>query len=696
MFKKKKNQFFTGSYFFDGRNDESAREIRKREKSTITRMVALMGLITVFMCLIAIRLAYIQLNQSDYYQARLVVYKTASKNQDVPRGRIYDANGVLLVGSEAASVITYYAPSNITTAEEKAMAKIISNHFDLDLSSLTSRDIQDLVIRDFSDEVNKLISDEEWTKYKAGEIDDNGIYRLKLERITDEYINQVYSNSDLSIEESYIYSLMNKDPNGANVVIENASAEDIAFVGERSNLLRGFTYGQDYERVYPYGATFRSVFGKISTKTQGLPNDASTELLALGYEMDSRVGISGIEKQYESLLKGTKSTYNLTYDERGNAVIDSLTEGSRGYDLTLSIDWELQEYINNILETKLAASVKMNNNQYVDRMFFVLMDPNTGDVIAMCGKMIDRETGEIFDYADGVYSDAHEFGSSIKGATVYTGFRYGIYNAGEYIYDEPLYIKDTPTKASWTKAAMGNLTEATALARSSNVFMFKLALKLGGTEYVANQSINVDPAAFSKLQLAFGELGLGVKTGIDVPNESLGVSGGYTTPNDGNILDAVIGQYYTYTPIQMAQYVSTIANGGLRIQPRLVKEASTTVNGIRTTVYTNDVTILDDNTQYSTAFERIRYGFYLGVNDGSVGILTSLAKTNYTMAAKSGTAEKFTGDTDYPNKALIAFAPYENPRIASSCIVPREYTGSTCTDITGNIYDKYFEKYGLD
>ena len=132
------------------------------------------------------------------------------------------------------------------------------------------------------------------------------------------------------------------------------------------------------------------------------------------------------------------------------------------------------------------------------------------------------------------------------------------------------------------------------------------------------------------------------------------------------------------------------------MEHHIVKEAYTYSNNQRSTVYTNSPKVIDDlSEEYQTAFDRIRLGFWTGVNDSS-GILTGIKKDNYVLAAKSGTAEKFDQyGVDYPNKALIGFAPYESPRIASSCIVPRESSGATCQNIIGSIYDKYFEKYGL-
>lgn len=697
MFGKKRGVKFSGSYYFKGRNDEKVRERKKREQSTVSRMIGLMVLIGVVMCVIGIRLFYIQMSQSDYYAAKLVTYQTQSKVQDVPRGQVYDRNGTLLVGSEPTNVIIYYAPKGIEEEEERAMAKMIASHFELDLEKLTLRDKQDMYIRDFEDEAETVVSEEEWSQYKNEALSDTDIYNLKIDRITEESILNAYSASAISLEEAYVFTLMNKDVNGGNVIIENASSTDIAFIGERQEMLRGFTYSHDYTRSYPYGTAMKSVFGNVSTKTQGVPLDESNKLLALGYQLNSRIGISGLEKEYESLLSGNGATYNLVYDEEtGNPLLSQLKQGEKGYNLKLAIDWEMQEYVSQLLEDQLRANAFAPANKYMDRLFTVLMDPNTGDIIAMAGKMLDRTTGEIFDYADGAYLEAFAIGSSAKGATVYTGFKYDVYNEGEILYDEPIYIQGTPPKMSWTKAAMGNMNEVSALAQSSNVFMFKIAMRLAESNYVPYQPLYVNYEAFDKMKRSFGELGLGVKTGIDVPNEARGYQGGEREPDPGHILDASIGQYYSYTPIQMAQYVSTIANGGKRIKPRLVTEAYTNVDGKEVSVYTNNVEVLDDNSDQTVAFDRIQQGFLQGVY-GSEGILKGVRRPNYTIAAKSGTAEVFdeTG-TDYANQALIAFAPYENPRLAYACMSPRQASGaSVCQTIVGPIYDKYFEKYGL-
>jgi cell division protein FtsI/penicillin-binding protein 2 len=104
--------------------------------------------------------------------------------------------------------------------------------------------------------------------------------------------------------------------------------------------------------------------------------------------------------------------------------------------------------------------------------------------------------------------------------------------------------------------------------------MFLTAMKIGGQRtYVPNGPLRIDKvAAINKLRKNFAQFGLGIKTGIDLPGEQSGYGAGQTPPEAGKVLDFAIGQYDTYTPLQLVQYISTIANGGYRVRPHLVKE----------------------------------------------------------------------------------------------------------------------------
>ncbi|WP_054706573.1 penicillin-binding transpeptidase domain-containing protein [Bacillus sp. JCM 19041] len=166
----------------------------------------------------------------------------------------------------------------------------------------------------------------------------------------------------------------------------------------------------------------------------------------------------------------------------------------------------------------------------------------------------------------GTVNDAYEFGSAIKGASVLTGLEYDVIHPSTVVDDQPLYFKGTPDKKS-VVPYMGPVDLNAALERSSNVYMFEIALRMGGYQYdyhsAARQTLFSEEVANQVLDDAryvFHQFGLGVNTGIDLPTEATGLA--QPVNEAGNALDFMIGQYDTYSTLQVAQYISTIANDG--------------------------------------------------------------------------------------------------------------------------------------
>lgn len=162
-------------------------------------------------------------------------------------------------------------------------------------------------------------------------------------------------------------------------------------------------------------------------------------------------------------------------------------------------------------------------------------------------------------------------GSAVKGATVLTGLQQGAITPATHFYDAPLVFGDG-RKMKSAHSGLGSIGPVEALEASSNVYMWHVAMKLAGYDYAHKRFIDhhVDQA-FRVLRDSYSQFGLGVPTGIDLPSEATG----YNTGMSNQLAQAMffaIGQFDTYTPLQMAQYVSTIANNGYRMQPHLLKE----------------------------------------------------------------------------------------------------------------------------
>lgn len=353
---------------------------------------------------------------------------------------------------------------------------------------------------------------------------------------------------------------------------KGVTAKEMAVVSEHLDELPGVDVTSDWKRDYPYNGLLRTMIGSISDSNEGLPKSLLDHYLSLGYNRNDRVGKSYLEAEYENVLQGQKEKVKNITNKSGDIVdTEVISEGKSGKDLVLTIDVDMQKAIEKIVEDELKSAKAKHSAPLLDRAFVVMMDPRNGEVLSIAGKQLKNESGKlkVDDYALGAMTSSYAMGSAVKGATVLTGLQTGAINLNTTFLDEPLYIGKGKPKKSWA-SNLGTLGIQGALEKSSNVFMFKTAIALGKGQYKAHQPLDLQTKAFDTFRYYFSQFGLGVKTGIDLPNEASGYKGSQRLP--GFLLDFSIGQYDTYTPLQLAQYVSTIANGGYRMKPQLVKE----------------------------------------------------------------------------------------------------------------------------
>jgi penicillin-binding protein 3 len=189
-----------------------------------------------------------------------------------------------------------------------------------------------------------------------------------------------------------------------------------------------------------------------------------------------------------------------------------------------------------------------------------------------------------------------------------------------------------------------------------------------------------------------------VKTGIDLPNEVTGQTG-VLKNNPGNYLDLAIGQYDTYTPLQLSQYISTIANDGYRIQSHLVKEirepSKTDRLGPVKKVFTGKVLNRINNSQ--TEIDQVKDGFDMVFNRIEGTGYSSFNKTKVKSAGKTGTAEVIQDGKPRVNSTYIGYAPEKNPELSFSIIytnqpVPPPWLPGG--DLGRDIINAYFDEKG--
>lgn len=674
-------------------NDKHLDEIMNRRFGLI--IVLLISIYLVIGC----RLFNLQiLKNSEYNDKLAMATEKTIESTSAPRGRIYDRNHKLLVDNEGIKTIYYKKQNGITTKEEIELAYEVSNNIDIDYSKIDDNKLKDFYYKSHYKECRKKITDEEWDLYNKRKLNDKDIDKLIYERLDDEISE--YTDSDKKA--AYIYYLMNKGYSYAEKVIKNSDVTDVeyAYISENIDNLKGFNTKLDWERVYLYGDTFKSILGNVSSNTQGIPSELSKEYLKRGYTLDDRVGISYLEYQYEDYLRGTKAKYRLLSDNSYELV----SEGKRGNDIVLTIDIELQKYLEEVLSNEVLNAKGEPGTQYYNRSFAIVSDPNTGEILAMAGKQAVLKDGyyQIVDYTPGIVTLPVTPGSVVKGASMMVGYKYGAIDIGTVLNDECIKIKDTPLKCSWQ--TMGPIDDVYALQNSSNVYQYKIAIKVGNGSYEYNQGLALDESAFDKYREMYAEFGLGEKTGIDLPVESLGFMGKSRLP--GHLLDFSIGQYDTYTPIQLSQYINTIANNGVRLKPYLLKEVykpSDSGDTFGSLIYKANVTELGKLSVEKKYIDRVREGFSAVVTKGlGYGYMG-----NYTNSAgKTGTSQSFIDtdgdgkvDTETITSSFVGYSPSDNPKMSIVVVspdisVPDSTTYGVTRNISAQVVNKYFELNG--
>ena len=633
----------------------------------------------------------------DYEESLEELSYTTVEGTSAPRGRIYDRNYNIIVDNKAVKSITYKKDEDISMERMIELAYEVSVHLDLPYSSLTDRPKRELYLALHPKICDKKVTDKEREKVRTGELSSTDLEELKIERITDE---ELASFTDSDLKAAYLYYLMNKGYTyDEKIIKEEATDEEYAYIAEHNADLDGFNTVLDWERVYPYGDTFRSILGTVSTTTQGLPAEDKEEYLEQGYALNDRVGLSYIEKEYEEYLRGEKAEYEVVNSHE----LKLIKEGKRGNDIVLSIDIELQQEVERILTEQVLSAKNEPNTEYYDHSSVVIQDPDTGEILAMASKKVVGD--KVVDNTTSILTSPITPGSVVKGASMLVGYNTGAVQIGEYMVDECIKVAGAPEKCS--SATLGRIDDITALAKSSNVYQFKAAIRVNGQEYSRGMKLNFNQKAFDTYRDMYHSFGLGVKTGIDLPVESLGYSSEDTSA--GNLLDFVMGQYETYTPIQLSQYITTIANGGSRLTPHLLKEvhAATEDSSLGETILTVEkevINTIDTEPQYMA---RVKEGFY-AVMHASGGYGRGYINDQWDAAGKTGTSQSFIDtdndgviDTETITSSFVGYAPSNDPVMSIMVTSPdsshpnsnTDYASLVTLHITKAVTDKFFELY---
>ncbi|MGJ5681430.1 peptidoglycan D,D-transpeptidase FtsI family protein [Staphylococcus equorum] len=674
-------------------NDEKIRNTMNKRISFV------FGVIVFIFAVIVLRLGYLQIAEGSHYEQLIKNSENLNVNEAVPRGRILDRNGKVLVDNASKKAITYARGRKTSQSEVLKIAKDLSRLIEMDTDKITDRDKQDYWIQIHPNKAEDLMKEEQ-ALLEDGSISqddyDEALYKKIGAKQTD-----TLTDEDLQILSIYREMMSGSALDPQMIKNEDVSDEEYAAVSQKLSELPGVNTTMDWDRKYPYDDTLRGIFGDVSTSEEGIPKELTEKYLSKGYSRNDRVGKSYLEYQYDDILKGKKKEMKYTTDKSGD-VIDSkvINPGSRGDDLVLSIDIELQKKTEEYLEKQI-DKLRSEGAKDMDNAMIVVQNPNNGDILAMAGKQIDKN-GDLTDYDIGTFTSQYAVGSSIKGGTLLAGYQNDAIDVGDEMVDQPLEFAGGLKKSSYfNQDGKVTIDDKEALMHSSNVYMFKTALKIAGSAYTPNMTLPSDISeAGQKLRKGLNQVGLGVKTGIDLPNETSGQIEPLTD-NPGNFLDLAIGQYDTYTPLQLSQYVSTIANDGYRVQPHIGLEVRDATNkdtlGPVKEKFKGDVLNKVNNTEEEV--NQVQEGFEMAFNEEEGTGYESFNDTEVPSAGKTGTAEVFQDGDPKVNATYVGYAPIENPQLAFSIVytnqpVPEPWLNGG--DLGKDVINYYFKEKDKD
>ncbi|KRN13416.1 penicillin-binding protein transpeptidase [Fructilactobacillus fructivorans] len=631
------------------------------------RLNFIFAIVGILFAVLVFRLAYMQIFQGSVYKSDVNQSDNSVKYGNVPRGMIYDSTGKVLVGNKTHRAITYTKGLSVMPQEIYNNANKLGSYITIPTKTLTKKQIGEYYLADKTNlaKATKVVPNGEKLAPQAA-------YDKALDMIQDgkliKVTPQMKNAAAIFTEMSGAYQLST-----TNIKTDGVSNKEIAEVGEHAAEMPGVQVGTSWSRDYPSGNEIQSIVGNMSSSKTGLPSDRVNELLAEGYSRNDSVGQSNLEQQYEPVLRGSKSQTEVKVGG-DNKIVKEVKKypGQRGQNLQLSINSKFQNKLQDLVKGSESGGVGNSTGAYA-----VVMNPKNGAVIGMAGVNRDPKTGKITPNELGTINSAIVMGSVVKGAMVSGALMDKVITPNSStMEDMPIDIGGSKKSSWFNKNGEANMSVNAqgALEVSSNSYMMQLAMKEGGFKYKAGGSLNMSPNVFNTERNYFNQFGLGVKTGIDLPGETAGIQGPSTFANIGKALDESFGNYDSYTTIQLAQYMSTIANGGYRMKPHVVQNvrSTNTKNGQLGAVQNTTMpTVLNEIPMTPAERNVVTQGLYQvvhGTNKYKTG--GDLSSISPEVSAKTGTAQTFYEGKPTVTLSLASYAPSKDPQVVVALAIP--------------------------
>ena len=641
--------------------------------------------ILLFLAIIG-RLLYMQVLHKDFYENKLASASQTRVTMGSARGEIYDAAGKPLVQNTVKQVVSFTRSNKMTAADLKDISKKLLDYVTVTSPELTDRQMADYYLADtevYKKTVEALPKDKRYDS-DGNQLSESELYNNAAESIAANQLNY----SDDEKKAIYLFSQLNSVENFAtgNIQTDPLTDTQVALIASASKKLPGISISTSWDRKI-LETSLSSIVGTVSSEKSGLPAEEVDAYLKKGYSLNDRVGTSYLEKQYEEVLQGKRTIKEIHLDKHGDMEsVENIEEGSKGKNIKLTIDLAFQDSVDSLLKSYFNSELANGGAKYSEGVYAVALNPKTGAVLAMSGMKHNVETGDLTPDSLGTVTNVFVPGSVVKAATISSGWENGVLSGNQTLTDQPIVFQGSAPINSWYTPYYGSfpVTAVEALEYSSNAYMVQTALGMMGQTYQPNMTVKTNQldSAMGKLRATFGEYGLGVSTEIDLPDESTGF-----IPQKfdlANYLTNAFGQFDNYTPMQLAQYVATIANNGVRLAPHIVEGIydNNDKGGLGELIQAIDTKEINKVNISESDMAILHQGFYQ-VSHGTSPLTTGRAFSDgatVSISGKTGTAESYVaGGQEANNTNAVAYAPTENPQIAVAVVFPHN------TNLTKNV-----------
>ncbi len=680
-----------------------------QEKSFKIRTAAGFFAVVFFFAVFFADLFRIQVVHAEEYSTQKVALRSSETTVQAARGEILDCNGVPLVTNEQVNTIVLDASYFPSTKEQEKRNEILYALINLtEEAGVQWNDTLPLVFDAAGNIQYKENAESDITFLKSREVLHLNSYATAqncFDGLVEKFSLQAYSQTDARKIASVCYALKKIAFSTANpyTFADEVPNELAAKIKENSALFQGVDIRVTTRRSYTDGTIaphILGVVGKLNAEEYKAKKTAYEEASAdenlsaaeqqtlslRAYAMDDTIGKFGIESAMEEYLRGTNGIMTTTTDAEGNKTSEITTAPVDGDAVILTIDSAFQKKVQDSLATFIQNYRDKESIPAVGSA--VVIDVKTGGVLA-CATYPSYNSATYYDDYSALAADkssplwnrallsTYEPGSTMKPVIALAGLEEGVITESTRIRCTHIYTQfpDTPFKCL---GYHGSIDVKEALNQSCNIYFYETGRLLG----------------ISRMNEYCTRFGLGQKTGVEV-GESTGVlasiayreaHGGIWYP--GDTVQAAIGQSDNlFTPIQLANYAATIANGGTHYQAHFVKSVKT--GDYRETVLENNGTVLNETGISENSLRIVKEGML------RLGSRLSAFKTlPVQVAAKTGTAEskaKVNGSiVEGLNGFMISFAPYDNPEIAVAVAIENLNSGSATAVLVADIYNAYF------